>query len=391
MTKMARMRSPVSFRQNDPALNRLLQCTLINVVRTHKVHSQLDIRLIDLQIMFLEHQLRLKIQNPPYGSRHASFAEFLQSLSTSLSAEQRALILSLNRLTEAEYPRKSLPAEMIPVLSTYFHEDEIWQLQQQIYKAYQQSGSPCPHYEFCDYLQDRTLITGTLRGILGRVLHIAARQYYHHPDIPLSLQRCLHALNETKGADKLLVLPTDFPTGLRKEKSEKRALKQTISLATFKTLKASYASILPYLAAMDVIWCYRSLPSHPLPAWADPNVLPGREHRSCHSFMDTPDDVDIAARTVSYARWFREWGIRHGSHKTQNRVLDPATTPEIKTDCPEAVPITQIPHTKTERTPRPVSPTIPLPLLPLPDALVRALQSYQDPNSKKEKNKIDEG
>lgn len=174
-------------------------------------------RLIDLQIMFLEHQLRLKIQNPPYGSRYASFAEFLQSLSTSLSAEQRALILSLNRLTEAEYPRKSLPAEMIPVLSTYFHEDEIWQLRQKIYKAYQQSGSPCPHYEFCDYLQDRTLITGTLRGILGRVLHIAARQYYHHPDIPLSLQRCLHALNETKGADKLLVLPTDFPTGLRKD------------------------------------------------------------------------------------------------------------------------------------------------------------------------------
>lgn len=389
----------LEFEQNDPALNLKLQCHLINVIRKKSHGARSEITPTDLQIMFLEHRLRLRIQNPPRGHQTATFAAFIDALSNALSPELQNLILasgSRNPSLQTDRMPKPVSGDMTQALAVFFHEEQIWNLQRQIREAYERSGSTTPRYEFCNYVQDRTLITGTPRGILGRALHIAARQYIYHPELPLSLQRCLHALNETYGAEDLLVPPCEFQGGSTQKNTGKKSRKHTLSLATFKTLKASYASVLPLLAAMDVIWCGRYLPSHSLSAWTGSQEQSGRDYRPGHSFMDTPEDLDIARRTLSYTRWFRNWGLQHGSRKAQNRLLDPATTPEIESDVPEAYAMTAMPTTMDQTQESAASRScasgaFALPLAPLPEPLLKALQSYRDSNTKKPETGTGEG
>lgn len=179
--------------------------------KSHGARS--EITPTDLQIMFLEHRLRLRIQNPPRGHQTATFAAFIDALSNALSPELQNLILasgSRNPSLQTDRMPKPVSGDMTQALAVFFHEEQIWNLQRQIREAYERSGSTTPRYEFCNYVQDRTLITGTPRGILGRALHIAARQYIYHPELPLSLQRCLHALNETHAPKICLCHPVSF-------------------------------------------------------------------------------------------------------------------------------------------------------------------------------------
>lgn len=191
-----------------------------------------------------------------------------------------------------------------------------------------------PPYSFETYDRMRHRILHEARVFIGRPLHIAARAYFHHPDIPLSWQRCRQTLDALNGADILLVEPHDpFPTGYHPPPPPgKRSLNLGHKRKRFFELKKRFAGVIPLLAAMDVIWCTHYLPSHNAEDRRRAGTYDIRPLRPRHSFMDDDRDRELTAATLAYTLWFQRWGLE--------QKLLPGKCPRFQSsDCPEATAI----------------------------------------------------
>lgn len=413
------------FKSSDQDLNVKLQCFLLNSVAQHDTHCFPAADTKDLHIMFLEQKLRLLIQTPQMPESDRQFLDFLDYFEVKnrydlhnqvhalIDLDRRPPYVPLTEEPSAETQKKQITQRHAVMSYAYAHD--IWTIMDQLHRAYRQTGRAFPRYDFNSYISSRSVITGSLRGTLGRVLHIAARQARHHPEIPLSWQRCFHALNVTQGADALLIEPHTSTAASKTPRTRKKSFKSTLSLSGFKAFKARHHAILPLLAAMDVIWCRHYLPAESAGNWSDTGYECLRDFRPQHSLMDTPADLEIARATVAYASWFRNWGIQNGSHKARHRLLDPALTPALATDIAAAPPVnaplwrnytkgdtmlqiedpisgyyyrvpTQFYGSPEEEAAEDVTgkapPGLVLPLPPLPVELVSALKSYTDPNTR---------
>ena len=191
-----------------------------------------------------------------------------------------------------------------------------------------------PPYSFETYDRMRHKILHEARVFIGRPLHIAARAYFHHSDIPLSWQRCRQTLDALNGADTLLVEShVSFPTGYHPPPPPgKRSLNLGHKRKRFFELKKRFAGVIPFLAAMDVIWCTHYLPSHNAEDRRRAGTYDIRPLRPRHSFMDDDRDRELTAATLAYALWFQRWGLE--------QKLLPGKCPRFQSsDCPEATAI----------------------------------------------------
>lgn len=172
------------------------------------------------------------------------------------------------------------------------------------------------------------------RVFIGRPLHIAARAYFHHPDIPMSWRRCRQTLDALNGADTLLVEPHDpFPTGYQPPPPPgKRSRNLGHKRKRFFELKKRFAGVMSLLAAMDVIWCTHYLPSHNAEDRRRAGTYDIRPLRSRHSFMDDDRDRELTAATLAYTLWFQRWGL-------EQELLPSKCARFQSSDCPEATAI----------------------------------------------------
>lgn len=191
-----------------------------------------------------------------------------------------------------------------------------------------------PPYSFETYDRMRHRILHEARVFIGRPLHIAARAYFHHPDIPMSWRRCRQTLDALNGADTLLVEPHDpFPIGYQPPPPPgKRSRNLGHKRKRFFELKKRFAGVMSLLAAMDVIWCTHYLPSHNAEDRRRAGTYDIRPLRSRHSFMDDDRDRELTAATLAYTLWFQRWGL-------EQKLLPSKCARFQSSDCPEATAI----------------------------------------------------
>ncbi|MBS0959756.1 hypothetical protein [Acetobacter thailandicus] len=249
-------------------------------------------------------------------------------------------------------------------LQNLYQEHYLWQLQMQIVDIGARLKTTVPRYGFSEYSAIRATIIEEGCRYIGRALHIAARLSLHHPDIPISWERCLsvfqtgrRGIDPFSTVDDYVMEPSTPSRMLRKRKREARekweainklddnekreAIEQLdasekweaskreknhLSKRTLDEIKKHFGPVAHILAAMDVLACRAYLPIHPTDnVWppyrptceTDPGCL-----TAGRSFMDDPRDEGMTRATLGYALWFQDWGLKKPSAPGSRTLLE---------------------------------------------------------------------
>ncbi|WP_185229977.1 hypothetical protein [Acetobacter aceti] len=216
-------------------------------------------------------------------------------------------------------------------LQNLYQECDLWRLQMRIADIGARLKTAMPRYGFSEYSAIRATIIEEGCRYIGRAVHIAARLSLHHPDIPISWERCLSVFQAgDRGIDPFstiddYVMESSTPSRvLRKRKREASKKQKAIEREKNHLSKRTLAEMIKYfrpvahiLAAMDVLACRAYLPIHPTDdVWppyrptceTDPGYL-----TAGRSFMDDPRDGGMTRATLGYALWFQDWGLKKPS------------------------------------------------------------------------------
>ncbi len=216
-------------------------------------------------------------------------------------------------------------------LQNLYQERDLWRLQMRIADIGTRLKTAMPRYGFSEYSGIRATIIEEGCRYIGRAVHIAARLSLHHPDIPISWERCLsvfqvgdRGIDPFSTVDDYVMEPSTPSRILRKRKrktSKKREVsereKNHLSKRTLAEMIKYFRPVAHILAAMDVLACRAYLPIHPTDdVWppyrptceTDPGYL-----TAGRSFMDDPRDGGMTRATLGYALWFQDWGLKKPS------------------------------------------------------------------------------
>ncbi|OUI87888.1 hypothetical protein [Acetobacter thailandicus] len=210
-------------------------------------------------------------------------------------------------------------------LQNLYQEHDLWRLQMQIADIGTRLKTAMPRYGFSEYSAIRSTIIEEGCRYIGRAVHIAARLSLHHPDIPISWERCLHVFQAGRRGidpfstiDDYVMEPSTPSRLLRKRRLKAREREKThLSKRTLAEMLKHFRPVAHILAAMDVLACRAYLPIHPTnDVWppyrptceTDPGFL-----TAGRSFMDDPRDGGMTRATLGYALWFQDWGLKKPS------------------------------------------------------------------------------
>lgn len=275
---------------------------------------------LHLEMMLLERQhLQLLARQRTSGRQFLDFLRpfDLQTLDD-LGSVRRKLLDQIHA-----QPLSSLDKAL--ELQNLYQEHDLWRLQMRIADIGTRLKTAMPRYGFSEYSAIRATIIEEGCRYIGRAVHIAARLSLHHPDIPISWERCLHVfqagrrgIDPFSTVDDYVMEPSTPSRLLRKRKREVSEREKThLSKRTLAEMLKHFRPVAHILAAMDVLACRAYLPIHPTDdVWppyrptceTDPGFL-----TAGRSFMDDPRDAGMTRATLGYALWFQDWGLKKPS------------------------------------------------------------------------------
>lgn len=275
---------------------------------------------LHLEMMLLERQhLQLLARQRTSGRQFLDFLRpfDLQTLDD-LGSVRRKLLDQIHA-----QPLSSLDKAL--ELQNLYQEHDLWRLQMRIADIGTRLKTAMPRYGFSEYSAIRATIIEEGCRYIGRAVHIAARLSLHHPDIPISWERCLHVfqagrrgIDPFSTVDDYVMEPSTPSRLLRKRKREVSEREKThLSKRTLAEMLKHFRPVAHILAAMDVLACRAYLPIHPTDdVWppyrptceTDPGFL-----TAGRSFMDDPRDGGMTRATLGYALWFQDWGLKKPS------------------------------------------------------------------------------
>lgn len=259
-------------------------------------------------------------------------------------------------------------------LQNLYQEHDLWRLQMRIADIGTRLKMAMPRYGFSEYSAIRATIIEEGCRYIGRAVHIAARLSLHHPDIPISWERCLsvfqaggRGIDPFSTVDDYVMEPSTPSRMLRKRKREasekweainkldddekRKAIEQLdasekweaskreknhLSKRTLDEIKKHFGPVAHILAAMDVLACRAYLPIHPTDdVWppyrptceTDPGYL-----TAGRSFMDDPRDGGMTRATLGYALWFQDWGLKKPSAPGSRTLLEDSDIAWLQSD-----------------------------------------------------------
>lgn len=235
-------------------------------------------------------------------------------------------------------------------LQNLYQEHDLWRLQMRIADIGTRLKTAMPRYGFSEYSAIRATIIEEGCRYIGRAVHIAARLSLHHPDIPISWERCLRVfqagrrgIDPFSTVDDYVMEPSTPSRMLRKRKREasekweaSKREKNHLSKRTLDEMKKHLGPVAHILAAMDVLACRAYLPIHPADeVWppyrpiceTDPGFL-----TAGRSFMDDPRDGAMTRATLGYALWFQDWGLKKPSAPDSRALLEDSDIAWLQSD-----------------------------------------------------------
>lgn len=349
----------------------------------------------------------------------------------------------LEQQIDQEWPTCLLPnkvtQEKLDAIFRYRNERNFWASQVRTVRLQRKLGHSDPAYAFHDYAAMRASVIEEGRAIIGLAMQIALRQSLHHDAIPLSWERLAHVFGYAAGeisrgrdpADYLMdgSAPLLWKGGLTDARTPfKKRVTYNTGRTQFMALKQYFLPVAHILGAMSVISSHPYISKNLLDSrW--PSYQSGPEdllrgYRAGFSFMDDPDDELLTKATIIYALRFQLHLTRKNAHAGSKALLSPQQIIRLESDFHPAKIVDthrvidisegqvflrepllkkyyrvqglyaqELLHLK--KRPRPVLTLKKQPseellqtslpamiLLPLPNAIVNALRSYEDTNQK---------
>lgn len=297
---------------------------------------------LHLRMMLLERQHLQLLAAQRMSKQH--FLGFLEPFDLQTLGEFRSANGKLFEQIEAQFfknPEKAL--ELLKLNQEY----GLWILQTRIVELGRRLNTIAPRYGFSEYSAIRATVIEEGCRYIGRAMHIAARLALHHPEIPISWERCLHVFHVGHGGfdppytlDDYMMEKSVPSWTLKSQKQVAQGTKKKsyLSQRTLAEMLKHFKPVAHILAAMDVLACRPYLPiSPPDDLW--PPYSPVHEPdigflKAGRSFMDDPRNHDMTLATLGYAMWFQDWGLKKSSSRGSRALLNEADIQMLQSDLP---------------------------------------------------------
>jgi len=297
---------------------------------------------LHLRMMLLERQHLLLLAVQRISKQH--FLDFLEPFDLLALDEFRSANGELSDQIEAQRLKNPEKARELLKLNK---EYDLWRLQTQIVELGRKLNTTVPRYGFSEYSAIRATVIEEGCRYIGRAMHIAARIALHHPEIPISWDRCLYVFHAGHGGFDPHCSLDDYmmekSVPSRTLKSQKQAdqgkrKKSYLSQRTLAEMLKYFRPVAHILAAMDVLACRPYLPITP-PDDLWPPYCPVHDpdigfHKVGRSFMDDPRNHDMTLATLGYALWFQEWGLKKPAGRGSRALLNKSDIQMLQSDLP---------------------------------------------------------